>query len=289
MSIQSPSSSKTYPKHMEDPEEWFEPEKEVPVFSSWDEQLNTLHTGNSAGNRAMRERGVTFDENLSNHSPFADNAKIHHEVKVKDNIPSESRDHLLEDEAGDLNLELDEEGRMYQVNMFETMDWNGMDINGENIPTTDRETDLLGLHAIMYEDSSGDEYLLHWDPCKYDSDTGEKMKFEEIDGLPDLSSPVNTEENDNYFESYENHGREEGLDQVYNSLITGSNNIYNEANSEMEEESARNNEDDLDTSESVYDKAWEGERWRAMADAVRNLNDSMSRGYTPEKGRTVTF
>lgn len=273
--------------NMADPDSWLEQDEQT-VFSSWDEQLNALHTGKGNGNRTMRGRGVTFDEGFSEHSPFADNSQVKHEVQVSDNVASDSIDQLLEDETGKMGLEMDGDGQVYQVNMFETMEIDGVEFNGNNIRNTELETDLLGLHAIIYEDDAGDEYLLHWDPCMYDGDTGDKMKFLDQDGAPDLSTPLNTSENDNYFESYANHERQEGFDNVYDTLIDGSEQFYREATEEIESRSGQGTAD-LDYSDEAYEKAWNGERWRAMADAVRNLNESMTRGYAQDSGRAITF
>lgn len=282
-----PQGTHTIAKNMADPDKWLEQDEKT-VFSSWDEQLNELHSGNSNGTRSMRGRGVTYEEGFAQQSPFAENSQIKHEVEVSDNVSSDSIEHLLRDEDGGQDIKTSDSGEIYQVNMFETMEIGGVEFDGNNIRNTDLKTDLLGLHAIVYEDSDGEEYLLHWDPCMYDGETGDKMKFLDSGNSPDLSTALDTEENDNYFESYANHEREEGLNDVYETLIDGSEQLYRDATEEMESNSVQGMED-LNCDDNVYEKAWQGERWRAMADAVKNLNESMTRGYAQNTARPITF
>lgn len=283
-----PDSARTRYLWMEDKEDWFEGNKEDTIFRSKDKHLNGLHEGTNWGNRTMRKRDVTFEEGFTDHSPYPQGSNIGHKITVNDNINEESVERLLSDENGSNNLEWDDEGSIYQVNMYETVNLEGESITGDNVGDTRVDTDLLGLHAVIYEDGSGDDHLLHWDPCQYDSETGDKMKFLEEDGQPNLTYPVDTSENNSYFESNATRDREEGLEEVHETLIEGSDEIYEEATEEMIENSDQRN-NGLDYSDTTYEKAWQGERWRAFADAVRGFNESKTRGYTPEESQAITF
>lgn len=250
------------------------------VFEAADERLNSLHRGDDNENRRMRGRGVTFEEQMSENTPFLENTTVNYDISVSHNVDEDYEEELLEDELGELDINHNEGGEFYQVNIDETVDLyqdgRRETISSENVKNSDAETDFLGVHAVLYDDGKGNDYLVHWDPKKYDGETGEKVKFQKENGSPDLETPVDCN-SDEAFESYRNMTRSEGMKHIHDELITSSEEMYRSATEQMNYNSPQE-EDSLEYGDEVFEKAWKAERWRAMADTVLNFNESLEQG-----------
>jgi len=123
------------------------------------------------------------------------------------------------------------------------------------------------------------EYLLHWDPGKLTHDSGKK-KFYDDRGLPDTSQEMGHTSEDGLFEDYTNQPLEDGLDDIYDSLIDISEDLYDQADT-MDWKRDTSYSDSMET-------AWEAERWRAMADAIGTYRDSNRDGQSHERQITVS-
>ncbi len=275
MSIQWPSLASVDGTLLTPPQEWKNVRREI-VFRSQDQRLNTVHNGTSRGLRNMRGRGITFDEQMHEESPFPEEPDIRYEVELNQNMDFGDSESL---DWSELDVDRDE-GNLYQLNLNESLvydrDTTSEEVlKGQDLGKTGLDTELLELHAIVYEEESGQRHLMHWDPGVYDSE-GDKDKYRDNDGSPDLMEVAEDEEE--MFENYDVMELEEGLDHIYDELIEGSEEIEQSARQEMLENSEQGT-DDLDYSDQVIEDAWKAERWRGMADAVRNLNTAVQNGY----------
>ncbi len=274
MSINLPSLTSVDGTLLVQPDEWEHLRRDT-VFRATDERINTLHKGTTRSLRTKRGRGATFDEQMYEDSPFPDETDIRYELELNQNIDPEDSESLDWDalDAGK------DEGNLYQFNLNESLvknhDLEEEVIQGHDLGNTDIDCNLLELHGIIYEEENGRRHLMHWDPGIYDSE-GEKHKYKEDNSSPDLMEVAEKEEN--MFESYETRGLEDGLEHIYDELIEGSERIESAANRESLENSGQDAEN-LDYSEQVLEDAWNAERWRGMADAVKTFSSSVQEGY----------
>jgi hypothetical protein len=255
---------------IEEPDEWRHLRKDV-VFRERDKGINAVHNGTSK----KRGQAFSFDEEMSEESPFPDKPDIGYEVELNQNLDFDKSDSL---DWSELDVER-ESGNLYQLNLNESLVYGSKDIDGEYVNGKSlAETDLdtgLNLHAIVYEEENGKKHLMHWDPGVYDSE-GDKHKYREDDGSPDFMEVA--EEGEDVFENYEVMELEKGLEHIYDELIKGSEEIEQSAHRQMLENSGQKDED-LGYSDEVLEEAWMAERWRGMADAVKTFNRTIQEGY----------
>ncbi len=270
MSIRKPSLTSVESALIEEPSEWGHLRKDV-VFRERDKGINAVHNGISS----ERGQSFSFDEAMSEESPFPDEPDIGYEVELNQNMDFDKSDSL---DWSELDVEK-ENGNLYQLNLNESLIYGSKDIDGEYINGKGlAETELdtgLNLHAIVYEEENGKKHLMHWDPGVYD-ENGVKHKYKENNGSPNLMNVA--DEGEDKFENYDVMELEEGLEHIYDELTRGSEEIEQSAHRQMIENSGKKDEG-LGYSDEVLEEAWMAERWRGMADAIKTFNSTIQEGY----------
>lgn len=258
------------------------------VFRSSDALLNAL---NGQGRDGMDLEDGIIDETAISHgdrfprtSPFDDSYEILHEARRTDNIAEDHIEELLDDEDDLLDLEYDDGSSIYNLTFHELprhprSDRARDEVRQNNLDDVGIETGLLTVHTIIYEDPDGAEYLLHWDPGRLTPDNG-KEKFYDDQGLPDTSQEMGHTTEDGLFEDYTNQPLEDGLEDIYDSLIDISEDLHDQADT-MDWDSDTSYSDRMET-------AWEGQRWRAMADAIDTYRESNRDGADHEQPVTIS-
>lgn len=260
----------------------------TPVFRSSDVLLNALNgqqrDGMDLEDGTIDDMAISHGDRFPRTSPFDDSYEILHEARRTDNIAEDHIEELMEDEDDLLDLEYDEGGSIYNLTFHELPRHPDSDretdaVRQNNLEDVGIETGLLTVHTIVYEDPDGAEYLLHWDPGRLTPEDG-KEKFYDDQGLPDTSQEMGHTSEDGLFEDYTNQPLEDGLDEIYDSLIDISEDLYDQADT-MEWESDATYSDSMET-------AWEAQRWRAMADAIDTYGESNRDGQRHERPITVS-
>jgi len=278
MSVNRPSLTTVDGKLRTEPEEWPHLRK-AKVFKADDHRINAIHRGTGRGLRNMRGRGITFDERMNEESPFPGEANVRYDLELNQNMDPDS---TVPIDFSALDMERNE-GSLYQLTLSESLVYpQGNEeervIQGEDLGRTELDSDLLEVHAIVYEEDD-QRHLMHWDPGVYDED-GEKHKYKEENNSPDLMEIA--DEGEDAFESYDVMELEKGLDHIYDELIEESEEIGQKAHQQMLENSEQGT-DQLRYSDRVLESAWKAERWRGMADAVKTFKNSMREGYGQEE------
>ena len=239
------------------------------LFQGHDEITNTLdntHTEAQAVKETLEGAGLDPEKaapEMQKNTPYGEKSyMVKHEAVKTNNFDTKKAQEHLDDPKGEYDIEFDEEGDIYNVRLLEAVQHHDAEnsqkgIIGKRSNEMEKlENDLMGIHAIIYEDPSGEDYLLHWDPGRFTPE-GEKRKY-----LPDGDKPSlehrNKDEDVEFYEDNNTYRLEEGLEVIRDTLNDMKERLYSEASELAETEDYS----------SAADEAWEAERWRAITESV---------------------
>lgn len=126
------------------------------------------------------------------------------ETDIKENNRDEK---LIEGEEPE--LELSDDGFLYDVEIRETVD-----LNMGKAARKEVEDGLLSVHFTGYRDGDGNDYIIHSDPKKWVEDG--KKKYKDNSGEPDVGSGLRKTED--FFSIDDNYKIDEGLCKIEDYL-----------------------------------------------------------------------
>lgn len=254
-------------------EQWLNGESHR-IFEGFDTIIDILN-GNSQ-NEEIEDipKVIPHHQVLNKNDSIIGDARAGYEAVTSGNVWDDP-EKLLNDERNNSQIDYREDGKLYHLSFREFLEPTEKSnienrIEKTNLENLNFNLNLLTVHTIVYEDTTGTKYIVHSDPGVYNSNKDiEKIKFEtkEENYAPNSLEPAQEHELENPYMDFQNFQFEEGLEYIENYVRDMSEELYEKTDKLILEQSNKSSED----MRKLETTAWHAERWRAMADAIETF------------------